>query len=122
MSLVSQQDLFLRDVVKLLAEAWRLGFTVTGGELFRTQDQQNIYIAQRKSKTSNSMHLRRLAIDLNLFLEGRLATAEEIKPLGQYWEGLNPANRWGGSWRGLVEAGKSDFVDSPHFERQVRQG
>ena len=26
---------------------------------------------------------------------------------------------WGGSWRGLIETGKSTFVDDPHFERQV---
>lgn len=43
----------------------------------------------------------------------------ELKSLGDWWEALNPKNRWGGNWRGLVDAGKSHFIDCPHFERQV---
>ena len=67
----------------------------------------------------DSQHLKKLAIDLNIFKDGVLCSAEQIRPIGKFWESLSPVNRWGGSWRGLVETGKSSFVDSPHFERHV---
>lgn len=116
-TLFNHQVTFLQDVVRLLQEAERLGFVVTSGELYRSPEQQAIYVKTGRSKTMDSEHLKRCAIDLNLFLSGKLATREEIKPLGDFWEGLNPKNRWGGNWRGLVDSGKSKFVDAPHFER-----
>jgi len=112
MSLVAEQAAFLRDVRKLLARADELGFVVTGGELYRTPEQQEIYVKTGRSKTMNSIHLKRCAIDLNFFREGRLTYDKTlIKPLGDYWESLDPKNRWGGNW--------TRFVDVPHFERRV---
>lgn len=112
MSLVAEQAAFLRDVTKLLAKADELGFVVTGGELYRTPEQQEIYVKTGRSKTMNSIHLKRCAIDLNFFVGGRLTYDKAvIKPLGDYWETLSPKNRWGGNW--------TRFVDVPHFERRV---
>jgi hypothetical protein len=34
-----------------------------------------------------------------------------LQPLGDYWEGLNKKNSWGGNW--------NTFKDVPHFERRV---
>ncbi len=120
MSLVKEQSLFLLDVSDLIREAHRQGFEVTGGELYRTAEQQAIYVREGKSKTSNSPHLRRLAIDLHFFRGGRLVEERlALKPLGDFWESLSTKNRWGGSWRGLIESGQSSFVDTPHFERRV---
>jgi len=120
MSLVQEQSQFLEDVALLILEAKKLHITLTGGELFRTPEMQEIYIKTGKSKTSNSMHLKRLAIDFNFFIDDNLVYEHEsITKLGKYWESLNPKNRWGGSWRGLIESGKSTFVDTPHFERQA---
>lgn len=118
MSIVVQQNLFLQDVQKLMAKALELGYTLTFGETFRTMEQQQIYIKSGRAKTLNSQHLKRMAIDFNIFKGGKLCNREEIKPLGDYWESLNTLNRWGGNWRGLVDAGKSNFVDAPHFERR----
>jgi peptidoglycan L-alanyl-D-glutamate endopeptidase CwlK len=88
---------------------------VTGGELFRTQEQQEIYLKNGKSKTKNSMHLKRCAIDLNIFTmtEGKpiLCTdGDKIKSIGDYWESLDEKNRWGGNWK---------WKDINHFERSV---
>ena len=66
MSLVTEQAAFLLDVCKLITKADELGFTVTGGELFRTLEQQQLYIKTGRSKTMNSLHLKRCAIDLEL--------------------------------------------------------
>lgn len=111
MSLVNEQAAFLDDVCKLLAKAKELGFVVTGGELYRTPEQQRIYVQTGRSQTMNSNHLRRCAIDLNFFRNGALTyDIGALKPLGDYWESLDPKNRWGGNW--------TTFKDVPHFERR----
>ena len=112
MSLVKEQAAFLRDVARLIEKATELGFDVTGGELYRTPEQQDIYVRAGRSKTFNSMHLKRLAIDLYFFRNGVLAfTKDEIQQIGVEWEAMDPKNKWGGNWK--------SFKDLPHFERKV---
>lgn len=119
MSMVQEQASFLLDACALVVYATEQGFVVTGGELVRPIEMQQLYVKSGRSKTMDSQHLKRLAIDLNFFKDGRLVQSrEELKPLGDWWEARNTKNRWGGNWRGLVDAGKSRFVDCPHFERQ----
>ena len=120
MSLVHEQAAFLRDFAKLIQEATQQGFIVTAGELLRPIQMQEIYVKERKSKTMNSLHLQKLAGDLNFFTpEGKyITTIESLIPLGKYWESLNPKNRWGGNFD--KDWNKVDrFLDAPHFERQV---
>lgn len=120
MRLVEEQAMFLLDAIALIQHAISEGFMVTGGELLRPVEMQKLYVQTGRSKTMDSQHLKKLAIDLNFFKDGRLVQSrEELKPIGDWWEGLHPNNRWGGNWRGLVDAGKSHFVDCPHFERKV---
>lgn len=116
-SAIDNQAVFLRDVRKLLDKADDLGFVVTIGEAYRTIEQQQIYVRTGRSKTLKSEHLNRRAIDFNIFIGGKVCSRDQIAPLGAYWESLSPLNRWGGNWRGLVDSGKSSFVDAPHFER-----
>lgn len=53
------------------------------------------WLARRGAK--NSLHCQRLAVDLNLFKDGRyLSKTEDHRELGRYWETLHPLNRWGG--------------------------
>ena len=125
MGMVKVQWEFLQDVVKLLTKAKELKFIVTGGELYRPIEMQKFYIANGRSKTMKSSHLDRLAIDFNFFIideNGYMRLTWDrniIRPLGDYWESLNKSNRWGGNWRGLIDKGKSTFVDVPHFERKL---
>ena len=53
-----------------------------------------------------SLHRDRLAVDLNIFSpDGRLLeTVDDLRPLGEYWETLDPRARWGGR-----------FKDADHF-------
>ncbi len=61
-------------------------------------------------KTMNSLHLKRLAVDFNFFVDGKLVYDKKVlAPLGAYWESLHPLNSWGGN--GLK------LVDTPHFSR-----
>lgn len=119
MSLGTEQEIFTKQVVELLLNAFDLGYEVRLGEVQRPIEMQEIYVRTGRSKTMDSMHLKKCAIDLVLLKKGVVCSREEIKPLGTWWENRDLKNRWGGSWRGAVEAGKSSFVDAPHFERQV---
>lgn len=112
MSLREEQSKFTRDVHKLLTWAFSMGYEITLGEAFRTPEQQAIYFKSGRSKTMNSNHLKRCAIDLFVFKDGKLlSTKEEMQPIGNAWESLSKENRWGGNFSG--------FVDVPHFERNV---
>jgi hypothetical protein len=99
---------FLQDFAELILWAKSKGYKLTAGELYRTMYQQRYYVAKGLSWTYNSKHLKRKAGDLNLFIDGKYQTSKEAyRPLGLYWESLNPKNRWGGR-----------FNDAPHFERR----
>ena len=116
MGLVEEQHVFLGHVSDLLRHARDLGFIVTAGELFRTPEQQRIHVRAGRSRTMASQHMKRLAIDLNFLVPapGRPARLcydkAALQPLGDFWERLDPANRWGGNWK--------NFKDTPHFERR----
>jgi hypothetical protein len=109
--LSDQQKEFLYDVGELLVYAEQQGYKLTAGELTRTMYQQRENVRKGVSWTYNSKHLKRLALDVNLFSStggGGLASNSDPAycDLGSYWEGLSPHNRWGGR-----------FHDQPHFER-----
>ena len=119
-----KQAKFLLDACMLVQYATRLGFKVTAGELLRPQEMQVIYYNTGRSKTLHSLHKEKLAIDLNFFINGRyinvLAPEESeriLRPLGIFWESLDPKNRWGGNFDkdfSLLDPWK----DVGHFERQ----
>lgn len=77
-------------VPRLIDFAYDSGYAVTLGDAYRDPR-----IAEYSHK--NSLHGKRLAIDLNLFKDGEYLTdSESHKPLGDYWCSLHPSNRWGG--------------------------
>jgi hypothetical protein len=112
MSAVREQAAFLLDLAKLIEYATAQGFQVTAGELYRTPEQQQIYVKTGRSRTMNSLHLQRRAVDLNFFKDGKLTYDKKIlAPLGLFWESLHPLNSWGGNGVKLV--------DTPHFSRGI---
>ena len=121
MGLSDKQWIFLQNVANLIMYANKKGYKLTAGEMYRTEDQQWLYYngktiengelvdTSRKSKTMKSKHLKRLAIDLNIFKDGVLTYKyEDVEPLGKYWESLNDRNKWGGNFL--------NFTDVPHFQ------
>lgn len=111
MSLVPEQAEFLLHAAQLIQHATAQGYVVTGGELFRTAEQQAIYVKAGRSKTMASNHLRRCAIDLNFFKGGVLVyDVPTLRSVGEYWESLSPKNSAGMFWK--------SFKDVPHFERR----
>ena len=109
MTLVETQQQFCVHVSMLILHIVDTGFEVTIGEAFRTIEQQKIYVKSGKSKSMNSRHLMRLAIDLNLFSGGEYLTSREpYKDAAEFWEKLHPDNVAGYSWG----------WDANHFERR----
>ena len=99
MKLSEKQGIFLLNVSKLIQWVDAQGWWATGGELLRTKEQLEIYFKQGKSKTMNSKHRSKLAIDLNLFIDGEYQTDNEsYKPLAEYWKSLHPDNVAGYDW------------------------
>ncbi len=96
MTLRQKQSRFARLVATLLLEAERLGFEVTFGETYRSPEEA-ARLAKLGKGIATSLHTQRLAIDLNLFREGRyLSSTEAHRTLGEFWETLDPLCRWGG--------------------------
>ncbi|MGE4403178.1 MAG: N-acetylmuramidase domain-containing protein [Desulfobulbus sp.] len=116
MSLVREQAAFMSDLRKLLNYAEDNRFFVTGGELERRPEVQALYLKNGCASTMDSMHLRRCAINLYFFREEAddlrlVQNREELLKLGEFWESLDPRNRW---------CGKSNkLVDTPCFERDL---
>ena len=108
MTLGQHQEAFARDLVKLLTTAFELGYEARLGELQRTPEQQDIYMKTGRSKTMDSMHLKKCAIDIYFMKKGQIVYPEE---LGKFWESLDPKNQAGMFWK--------KFKDAPHFERRV---
>ena len=99
MTLREKQSLFLLNAAKLIQWAFDNGFELTGGELLRTKEQQEIYFKSEKSQTMNSRHLQKLAIDLNLFIDGKYRTEKvAYAPIAEHWKSLHPDNVAGYDW------------------------
>lgn len=94
MGLRNKQSKFARMVADLIIFAYDNGYELTFGEAWRSEAEA------ARNKFKNSLHTKRLAIDLNLFKDGVwLTKTEDHKVLGEYWESI------GGSWGGRFNDG-----------------
>ena len=117
MLLSEKQKIFTFNIHKLIEFAFLNHFELTFGEVYRTQEQQRIYFNSGRSKTMNSRHLQRLAVDFNIFKAGVLLNAsKDIQQLGEYWITLNTDNVWGGDWDRDHSIADETFLDPYHFE------
>lgn len=102
------------DLVKVMEEAIKespLDFGITEG--LRTLERQKELFESGKSQTMNSRHLRGLAVDIAIFIDGKVnwdfpnykLVADHIKEVAKE---LNVPLQWGGDW--------ISFKDGPHFE------
>lgn len=99
MTLGQKQRLFTRYVARLIEFAYANGYELTFGEAYRTPEQASLN-AQKGTGIRNSLHQLRLAIDLNLFKDGKYLTrSEDHKPLGEFWKSLHPDCCWGGDFK-----------------------
>lgn len=105
MTLSEKQAAFTVMIAKLILWANEQGYRLTFGEAYRTPEQAALN-AKKGSGIGNSLHTQRLAVDFNLFKDGKYMTdTESYRPLGEYWESL------GGSWGGRFKS----RPDGNHF-------
>jgi len=96
MTLGEKQRLFTKLVGLLIEYAYANGLELTFGDAYRSPEQARANASAGKG-IINSLHCERLAIDLNLFINGEYKTkTEDYRKLGEYWESLNPDCAWGG--------------------------
>lgn len=110
MTLGQAQQVFAVMAAKLILKAAELGYRVTLGDAYR---DPRVFGAQGERKgygESHSLHKIRLAIDLNLFKDGKfLQATEDHQPLGEWWESqggtwggrFNDGNHYSLSWGGM---------------------
>ena len=110
--LYKQQADFAKDVAKLISFIFESGYLCTFGEAWRTQEQALIYFHKAKG-IKNSLHCKRLAIDINLFTSNGdyISDSAKYAKFGNYWESLSAHNKWGGKF-------KNGFIDGNHFQRK----
>ena len=109
MTLSERQRLFTKLVPRLIDKIFESGDECTLGEVYRSPETATAY-EKMKVGIKKSLHIKRLAIDLNLFKGGEyIVDTEAHRPYGEYWESLHPSNRWGGR-----------FKDGNHYE--MREG
>lgn len=123
MAMSDEQFEFLKDIAKFINFVEELNtvnklkgidkvYKITAGEMYRPIYMQKKYVKDGKSKTMKSNHLKRLAFDVNYFINGELTyDKKELQIFGDFWESLNKKNKWGGNFK--------NFLDTPHFERRV---
>jgi peptidoglycan LD-endopeptidase CwlK len=88
-----------------------LDFAITCG--MRTIEQQKVLVATGKSRTMKSKHLTGHAVDIVVFIDGKITwefkyykqVATHIKKIAAK---LGVEIEWGGDW--------ASFIDGPHFQ------
>jgi hypothetical protein len=96
MTLLEQQQLFMRLLPSLISYAISMGYQLTQGDGYR---DPRVFGKLGQSKGyghPKSAHKQRLAIDINLFKDGKwLQETEDFKLLAEYWVKLHPLCRAG---------------------------
>jgi hypothetical protein len=85
----------MRMLPALLNKAHEFGYEVSIGDGYRDPRLFGELGIKKGYGHYRSAHKQRLAIDLNLFKDGKfLQSSEDHRPLGEFWESM------GGSWGG----------------------
>lgn len=87
MTLRQKQSRFTVLAARLILEAQRRGYETTFGETYRSPEEAARLAKKGGRAIKNSLHTLKLAIDLNLFKDGRyLSSTEAHRALGEWWE------------------------------------
>jgi hypothetical protein len=109
LTLRQKQSEFAKLVPRLIDKAFELGYEVTLGDAYRDPRLFGQLGEKKGYGHPKSAHKQRMAIDLNLFKDGKfIDTTEGHRPLGEWWEQQHPQARWGGR-----------FEDGNHYSFEV---
>jgi hypothetical protein len=114
MTLIEKQKLFPRLLAKLIEHVYANGYELTLGEVWRS-DATAALNAKLGKGIKNSLHIRRLAVDINLFKNGVwLKDTKDYKWLGTWWKALGGAafeTAWGGDFSKLPDGCHFSIAD-----------
>ena len=104
----------LQILMKAALEESPLDFGITEG--LRTLETQKLYFENGKSQTMNSKHLKGLAVDIAVYVDGKVTwNLEHYKTVAAHIKkvalDLKIPIVWGGDWK--------SFIDGPHFELKL---
>ena len=100
MTLGDKQRKFTRMIGLLIEYAYQEGYELTVGDAYRDPRVHGDVGEKKSYSSANSNHKQRLAMDFNLFKDGKyLTSTEDHRKLGEYWEDI------GGSWGGRFHDG-----------------
>lgn len=108
--MVEKQARFTLMISKLIQKANEMGYQMTFAEAYRPPDVAKLYASQKRG-IANSLHCQRLAVDFNIFRDGKwLKKGEDYEDLGKYWESI------GGSWgQRFIDSFGNPNPDGNHF-------
>ncbi len=102
LTLGQKQRIFARLIGRLIEHAYSNGYELTFGDAYRSPEAAAANAAAGTG-IRNSLHTQRLAVDLNLFIDGIYQTDSAAhQPLGEFWESLSGDGYtccWGGRFR-----------------------
>lgn len=101
-----KQKRFTFSIAQLIIFAYSLpGTKLTVGDSYRDKRVFGKIGEKKGYGHSRSLHKRRLAMDFNLFVDGKyMRSTEAFQELGDFWESLGNDHTWGGH-----------FGDGNHF-------
>ena len=126
-TLRQKQSQFAIKVAEWIEQVYSMGYEITFGENYRSDEQAAINALGSSGRAQltqilrphpgmvplataisnntgsgikNSLHTIRLALDFNLFKDGRYSQdIEEYKEVGEAWEQMGEDHRWGGRFK-----------------------
>lgn len=99
MTLREKQELFVTAIAELIHFAFNQGYTLTFGEAWRSPEEA-LRLSKINKGIKRSVHCDRLAVDFNLFKDGKyMDKSEDFLELGMFWESLHPECAWGGHFK-----------------------
>lgn len=100
MTLSEKQRKFSKMIAELILWIYEQGYEVTIGDAYRDPRVFGVVGEKKGYGKAASCHKIRLAMDLNLFKDGKyLTSTEDHAPIGIKWESM------GGSWGGRFDDG-----------------
>jgi len=106
---------------KLIAWGYARGYELTFGHAWRDEETQRRMVERGLSRTMDSKHLSRLAVDFNLFIDGEyIDTWQQYAPLGKHWESMGGI--WGGRWETLRDANHFEYGNAMYEEYKKYMG
>ncbi|MGL5281922.1 MAG: M15 family metallopeptidase [Plesiomonas shigelloides] len=108
-TLGQKQRRFTRMTADLITFAYANGYELTVGDAYRDPRLHGDMGVKKGYGHASSNHKQRLAIDFNLFKDGKFLTStEDHRPLGEFWESI------GGSWGGRFKSPDGNHYSIEH--------